>query len=202
MELINFLSLCTISMNVTAIQPQLTLRQLARGELRSNEGKAAILKPAKKFDLNDADIPEDVAAIARIAARNGMPDDIARDVHWGGENSSHLKRNKKEVVGKGDKVSGMSKINYEPLTKLGSRRMMNQVRSRAGGDPNTEGKWRVLKLGDGTLVTINLVCSYCGQDNTTSEHRRLRCDLCDRPFRQRGYTRAVGARLPPGKLHV
>ena len=116
-----------------------------RGELRSNEGKAAVLKPAKKFDLDDADIPEDVAAIARIAARNGMPDDIARD-DTGEVRTVATLRNKKKVVGKGDKVSGTSHLNYEPLTKLGSRRMMNQVRSRAGGDPNTDGKWRVLSL--------------------------------------------------------
>ena len=99
-------------------------------------------------------------------------------------------------------VERLKEPNEKPLTKLGSRRMMNKRKTRAGGDPKTEGKWRVLKLGNGTRVTVNLVCGYCGQDNTTSSHRRLRCDLCDRPFRQRGYTRAVGAKLPPGKLHV
>ena len=163
------------------------MRELARGEYRAYKGKSANVK---KMDRIDAD-----------ARQNGMPHDLSRLVRRGEENHER-KHNKTNAAGLGNKLEGMSKVYYEPLTKLGSHRMMNQVKHRAGGDPLVEGKWRVLKRGDGSRVTVNLVCGYCGQDNTTSNHRRLRCDLCDRPFRQRGYTRAVGARLPPGKMHV
>jgi hypothetical protein len=81
---------------------------------------------------------------------------------------------------------------------------MNQVKQRAGGDPNKEGKWRVLKLGNGQRITVNLVCAWCHHDNTASNvmHARVRCDLCDRALKQRGYTRAVGAKPPPGRLLV
>ena len=93
---------------------------------------------------------------------------------------------------------------FEPLKKDGSRRYMNQVKARAGGDPNKEGKWRVLKLGNGQRVTVNLVCGWCHHDNSSSNvsHSRVRCDLCDHPLKQRGYHRAVGAKPPPGRLLV
>jgi hypothetical protein len=98
----------------------------------------------------------------------------------------------------------LSPKNYETLLKNGSRRNMNRVKQVGGGNPEVEGKFRVLKLGNGQRVTINLVCGWCHHDNTASNvmHARVRCDLCDRPLKQKGYTRAVGARAPPGRLLV
>ncbi len=100
----------------------------------------------------------------------------------------------------------MSPVAYEPLQmrKNGSRRLMNKVKQRAGGDPRREGKWRVFKLGDGRRVTCNLVCAWCGHDNTASNvfHKRIRCDLCDRPFKQRAYVRAVGGKQAGEKLYL
>merc|ERR1711871_412664 len=132
-----------------------------------------------------------------------MTNNVSKEFLWTAQNRSKVRRYQANAVGIGDVVHGMSKVHYEPLTKNGSRRMMQKVKHYAGGDPNVEGKWRELRLGNGTLVTVNMVCGYCGQDNTVSNHRRLRCDLCDRPFRQRGYTRAIGStNLPSGKIHV
>ncbi len=101
----------------------------------------------------------------------------------------------------------LSSVNIEPMKQGNSRRMFNQIKHRAGGDPNTEGKWRVLKLGNGQRVTVNLVCGWCHNDNSVQEgkskpHTRIRCDLCDRPLKQKGYYRAVGAKPPPGRLLV
>ena len=98
----------------------------------------------------------------------------------------------------------LSPKHYEPLLKDGSRRTMHRMKSRGGGDPGKEGKWRVLKLGNGQRVTVNLVCGWCHHDNSASNvmHSRVRCDLCDRPLKQAGYTRAVGAKAPPGRLLV
>tara|TARA_B110000090_G_scaffold192331_1_gene225617 strand:+ start:376 stop:1962 length:1587 start_codon:yes stop_codon:yes gene_type:complete len=98
----------------------------------------------------------------------------------------------------------LSPVNYEPMVRNGSRRNVNRIKQRGGGNPANEGKWRVLKLGNGQRITVNLVCGYCHQDNSASNvnHARVRCDLCDRPLKQKGYNRAVGAKAPPGRLLV